>query len=179
MEAEQATRLAQVEASIVRPLMLIGSASTTRNVIAAILLYFPVLTPRVAAVSNACLELITPGPTRVYLIDSAGTPRTPHSALAYHKGQEDHFIVPGRMEIELPPGHYRVHAERGPEHRPVTVEFNPRAGELRQVKLQKGMPAGMHGLKTLDVRVDRLCLVLYAVRNKIVQVGAASGKQAT
>src|SRR5262249_45635085 len=106
-----------------------------RNVITAILLCCGFLTSRIAALPNAWLELITPGQTRVYLTDRSGKPMTPQNVLAYHKGQEDHFIVPGQISVELPPGHYRVHAERGPEHRPASVELDLRAGERRQVKL--------------------------------------------
>ncbi len=134
MEAEP-NKFAQFRASFVRRLIFIASACTTRNVIATVLLYGALPISRVGAVSNAWLELETAGPTRVYLVDSTGTAKTPQNGLAYHKGQEDHFIVPGRMTIELPSGHYRVHAERGPEHRPVTVEFNLRAGERRHVRL--------------------------------------------
>jgi hypothetical protein len=44
--------------------------------------------------------------------------------------------VPGRIEIDLRPGRYRAAAERGPEHRPVSVEVDLRAGERRQVELR-------------------------------------------
>jgi hypothetical protein len=37
---------------------------------------------------------------------------TPPGVLAYHKGDEHHFIVPGRLEIELPPGRCHLGAER-------------------------------------------------------------------
>jgi hypothetical protein len=115
--------------------MLIEPASTCRTVSATILLLLALAMPLVGGVSNAKLDLETPGPTRVYLTDASGKPKTPQNVLAYHKGQEDHFIVPGRISVELPPGRYRVHAERGPEHRPVTVEFNLRAGEHRHIRL--------------------------------------------
>jgi hypothetical protein len=89
-----------------------------------------------AAVSDARLELRTDGPTRVYLTDAAGAPVTPAGVIAYHKGDEHHFIVPGRIELDLRPGRYRLAAERGPEHRPVSVEVDLRAGERRQVELR-------------------------------------------
>jgi hypothetical protein len=104
--------------------------------ILAVLLLFGVAVARAAAVSDARLELRTDGPTRVYLTDATGAPVTPTGVVAYHKGNEHHFIVPGRIEIDLRPGRYRVGAERGPEHRPVSVEVDLRAGERRQVELR-------------------------------------------
>lgn len=107
-----------------------------RTIVAAVLLLCGMVVARAAAVSDARLELRTPGPTRVYLTDPAGAPVTPAGVIAYHKGDEHHFIVPGRIEIDLRPGRYRVGAERGPEHRPVSVELELRAGDRRQVELR-------------------------------------------
>jgi hypothetical protein len=124
----------RIEAPFVHALTFVRPPSWPLKVIATILLAFALATPRVAA-ENARLELQTAGPTRVYLTDASGTRRTPPNALAYHKGREDYFIVPGRITVELPPGHYRVHSERGPEYRQVTIEFDLRAGERRQIEL--------------------------------------------
>jgi hypothetical protein len=97
---------------------------------------FVLLAAHAASVPDARLTVETPGPTRVYLTDGAGAPLTPPGVLAYHKGDEHHFIVPGRLEIELRPGRYRVSAERGPEHRPVSLDVELRAGERRRVELR-------------------------------------------
>jgi hypothetical protein len=88
-----------------------------------------------AVASDARLQLRTSGPTRVYLTDAAGAPVTPPGTVAYHKRDEHHFIVPGRIEIDLRPGRYRVGAERGPEHRPVFIDLELRAGERREIEL--------------------------------------------
>jgi hypothetical protein len=97
---------------------------------------FVLLAAHAASVPDARLTVETPGPTRVYLTDGAGAPLTPPAVLAYHKGDEHHFIVPGRLQIELPPGRYRLSAERGPEHRPVSLDVELRAGQLRRVELR-------------------------------------------
>jgi hypothetical protein len=107
-----------------------------RTVVGVLLLCVGVVVAQGAAVSDARLELRTDGPTRVYLTDAAGAPITPPGVVAYHKGDEHHFIVPGRIEIDLPPGRYRLGAERGLEHRPASVEVDLRAGERRQVELR-------------------------------------------
>src|SRR5262249_7372210 len=86
--------------------------------------------------SDAVLELVTPGPTRVYLVDATGKPITPPRVPEYHKRDEHHFIAPGRLEIELPPGRYRVSAERGPEHRPAGTEIELQDGARRRVELR-------------------------------------------
>jgi hypothetical protein len=97
---------------------------------------FVLLAARAGSVADARLTVETSGPTRVYLTDGAGAPVTPPAVPAYHKGEEHHFIVPGRLEIELPPGRYRLTAERGPEHRPVSMDLELRAGERRRVELR-------------------------------------------
>jgi hypothetical protein len=87
------------------------------------------------ALSNATLRLRTPGPTRVYLTDATGAPVTPPGVPAYHKGEEHHFIAPGRLDVDLPPGRYRATAERGPEHRTVSADLELRAGEQQELEL--------------------------------------------
>jgi hypothetical protein len=102
---------------------------------AAIPLILGVAVATGATAPGAKLQLRTPGPTRVYLADAAGAPITPPGVPAYHKGEEHHFIAPGRLEIDLPPGRYRLGAERGPEHRPVFTEIDLAADERREVEL--------------------------------------------
>jgi len=110
-------------------------APTLRAVVAVLLGYAGATTVQPPVASNARLQLRTPGPTRVYLADAAGAPVTPPGTVAYDKGDEHHFIAPGRIEIELRPGRYRVAAERGPEHRPVSVGLDLRAGDRREIEL--------------------------------------------
>jgi len=72
-------------------------------------------------------------PARFYLTDSAGRHWTPGGAIAYEKGQEKHFIAPGRFQMQLPPGEYTLVVERGPEYRPWTGSVIARAGESSTV----------------------------------------------
>lgn len=87
------------------------------------------------------LEIVDPEtgstlPSRVYLTDSAGTPLAPAGLIAYHKRNEHHFIAPGSLSVDLPPGRYVVSAERGPEYRPASVSFEVRPGRPRTVTLR-------------------------------------------
>jgi hypothetical protein len=89
-----------------------------------------------APADPARLELVTDGPTRIYLVGPDGKPVTPPGVPAYDKNDEHHFIAPGRLEIDLQPGRYRLSAERGVEHRPAAVDLDLQAGERRRVELR-------------------------------------------
>jgi hypothetical protein len=52
-----------------------------------------------------------PVPARIHLQDGAGKAMKPPGLPAWH----DHFVCTGAVEISVPPGRYRVQAERGPE----------------------------------------------------------------
>jgi hypothetical protein len=52
-----------------------------------------------------------PVPARIHLQDAAGKAVKPPGLPAWH----DHFVCAGAVEISVPPGRYRVEAERGPE----------------------------------------------------------------
>jgi hypothetical protein len=121
------------------------------------LLGFAAFMAQTPAASMARLQLRTPGPARVYLTDAAGAPVTPPGTVAYDKGDEHHFIAPGRIEIELRPGRYRVGAERGPEHRPVAVDLELRAGEGREVDLrpERGIDMNAKGWYSADLHNHR------------------------
>lgn len=101
----------------------------------AVLLSVCAAVPQGSALSKATLRLVTPGPTRIYLTDATGAPVTPPGVPAYHKGDEHHFIAPGRLEVDLLPGRYRATAERGPEHRAVSADVALRSGEQRDLEL--------------------------------------------
>ncbi len=74
-----------------------------------------------------------PVPARFYLVDSAGKHWSPPGAITYVKGEENHFIAPGRFQVKLPPGEYRLTAERGPEYRAWSGSITARAGEQREI----------------------------------------------
>src|SRR5213593_976 len=60
-----------------------------------------------------------PVPCRIHLKDSAGKPVKPEKLPFFR----DHFVFPGKAELELEPGRYTYEIERGPEYRLARGEF--------------------------------------------------------
>lgn len=58
-------------------------------------------------------------PVRMHLKDQRGKPVKPPKTLYWH----DHFLVPGKIVLELRPGQYTFEMERGPEYRLRTGNF--------------------------------------------------------
>jgi len=75
-------------------------------------------------------------PARVYLTDHAGKLWTPAGAIIYDKREEHHFISTGSFEIDLPPGHYTLTSERGPEYRSYNTSIDARADGRQDVTIQ-------------------------------------------
>jgi hypothetical protein len=65
---------------------------------------------------------------RLYLTELSGAPRTPADVIAYDKGDEHHFVATGSFELALPPGDYRLVAERGTEYLPASADLPIRSG---------------------------------------------------
>jgi hypothetical protein len=72
-------------------------------------------------------------PARFYLVDRAGKHWTSPGALEYNKPGENHFIAPGSFQIQVPPGEYKLSAERGPEYRAWTGTVTGQTGQSRTV----------------------------------------------
>ena len=68
-------------------------------------------------------------PARSYLTDESGKQRTPAGAFTYDKRLEHHFIIQGTFDIALPPGHYLLRVERGPEYQPWESRLTLQAGK--------------------------------------------------
>jgi hypothetical protein len=98
-------------------------------------------------------------PARFYLTDSAGTPRVPSGAIAYHKGAEHHFVSnrQGSFELQLPPGRYRLVAERGPEYIPARLDLEIQEGNYRHetVRLQRWIDMNRRGWYSGDLHNHR------------------------
>src|SRR5438093_4387892 len=60
-----------------------------------------------------------PVPCRIHLKDDAGKPVKPEKLPFFR----DHFVFPGKAELELEPGRYTYEIERGPEYRLARGEF--------------------------------------------------------
>lgn len=73
---------------------------------------------------------------RFYLTAASGAPQIPAGLIAYHKGDEHHFIASGRFEIELPAGRYQLVAERGPEYLPASTTLDIQPGRARHEMLR-------------------------------------------
>ena len=78
----------------------------------------------IGATARATLEVFDaatrkPVPCRIHLKDGAGKPVKPEKLPFFR----DHFVFPGKAELNLAPGRYTYEIERGPEHRLVRGEF--------------------------------------------------------
>jgi hypothetical protein len=70
-----------------------------------------------------------PIPCRVHLKNAAGEPQRAGDLPFWR----DHFVCPGTVELELPPGGYAYEIERGPEYRTGAGMFRVRAGAVERV----------------------------------------------
>ncbi|MBI3468146.1 MAG: CehA/McbA family metallohydrolase [Planctomycetes bacterium] len=68
-------------------------------------------------------------PSRIHLTDEAGKPQRAAGLPFWH----DHFVCPGSVTLELPPGKYTYEVERGPEYPTSAGELTVRAGAEQQV----------------------------------------------
>ncbi len=104
------------------------------------------LLPLIAALAQtttapqATLDLVLrsdekPAAARVYITDSDGKPVLIPGAVQYSRRGEDHSVVDRSAEIPLPPGTYKVRAEKGPEYRPDEATVTLKPGETRRVIL--------------------------------------------
>lgn len=76
-----------------------------------------------------------PTPARVYLVDGQGKHWTPKGLIQYVKGEEEHFISPGDLHIQLPASDYTLTVERGPEYHPWTGSIRVQAGQETTVRV--------------------------------------------
>jgi len=76
-----------------------------------------------------------PTAARVYLIDESGKAHLAAEAVTYSRRGEDHSVIDQSAVIPLPPGKYRVRAEKGAEFRPAEKAVELTAGEPVRVDL--------------------------------------------
>jgi hypothetical protein len=94
---------------------------------------------------------------RCYLTDATNKFWAPAGAPQYNKPPEQHFIASGKFEISLPPGHYRLQVERGPEYRSVTREIEIAPGATRQenIELERWINMNARGWYSGDLHNHR------------------------
>ena len=106
-------------------------------------------------------------PARFYLTDSAGAIRTPAGVIAYDKRDEHHFVTDA-FETDLPPGRYRLVAERGAEYTPLTmnVDLAPGITHRETVRVARWIDMNARGWFSGDLhnhrRLDDMPLLMLA-----------------
>jgi hypothetical protein len=92
-------------------------------------------------------------PSRVHLKDAAGKAQRAEN-LPYWR---DHFVCPGSVRLELPPGKYSFEIERGPEYRPAIGSFTiaDKASEKLTVQLERLVNLSAEGWWSGDLHVHR------------------------
>jgi hypothetical protein len=96
-------------------------------------------------------------PARLYLEDDKGTRWIPEGAVRYDKGPEHHFISSGSFTISLPPGRYRLTAERGAEYRSwtSTIEIQSGQNQKKQILLSRWIQMNSLGWYSGDLHNHR------------------------
>jgi len=94
-----------------------------------------------------------PLPCRIHLYDGAGKPQQAEGLPFWR----DHFVCPGNVKLELPPGAYRYEIERGPEHEQGAGSFELAQGETERVSVALGRIADLaaEGWYSGDLHVHR------------------------
>jgi arylsulfatase A len=94
-----------------------------------------------------------PVPCRVHLKDTAGKPQRA-SGLPFWR---DHFVCPGTVRLELPPGKYTFEVERGHEYRPSTGSFTlaAKGSQKQTVKLERLVDLSAEGWWSGDLHIHR------------------------
>jgi hypothetical protein len=94
-----------------------------------------------------------PVPCRIHLKDAAGKPQRAAKLPFWH----DHFVCPGTVRLELPPGTYTYEIERGPEYRLSTGSFTlgDRTAPERTVRLERLTDLSAEGWWSGELHVHR------------------------
>ena len=90
---------------------------------------------------------------RMHLRNAAGRPQRAAKSPFWH----DHFVVPGRITLELPVGDYSFELERGPEYVDRSGHFTivPFADDSKEVDLRRFIQMSAHGWWSGDLEVRR------------------------
>jgi hypothetical protein len=93
-----------------------------------------------------------PVPCRVHLKDAAGKPqRAPDLPFWF-----DHFVCPGRVNLELGAGKYRIEIERGPEHSRVAASLDIKGSAAKfTFQIERLIDLSAEGWWSGDLHVHR------------------------
>jgi hypothetical protein len=94
-----------------------------------------------------------PIPCRIHVKDAAGKPRRADKLPFWH----DHFVCPGAVRLDLPPGKYAVEIERGPEYESHSDSFTLEAGGAKKlaVELKRLVDMPTEGWWAGDLHIHR------------------------
>lgn len=94
-----------------------------------------------------------PLPCRIYVVDRAGKPVLAADLPSW----QDHFVCPGTVKLELPPGRYEVTVERGPEFQSAVrvIEVGDGAGQKVAMLLPRISELRKSGWYSADLHVHR------------------------
>jgi hypothetical protein len=90
---------------------------------------------------------------RMHLMGANGRPRKPDKALFFH----DHFVVDGKVTLNLPVGNYTFELDRGPEYATRAGHFtiNNFADDAKEVDMQRHVDMAAAGWYSGDLFVRR------------------------
>lgn len=104
----------------------------------------------IRAVDDQSKQLIA---VRMHVKDARGKPVRPANLPFWH----DHFVMPGKVVLELRPGRYTFEMERGPEYRIRTGHFEIRRGDAdsRELVMQRFVDMKDEGWWSGDLHIHR------------------------
>lgn len=135
-------------------------APTLGRVLAACFAAAVVLAADWASAANGKLQIVVvdkqtgePIPCRMHVKSANGRPRVPKRAVAW----DDHFVVPGKITLELPNGNYSFEVEKGLEYPVIRGHFSITsfADDSHKIELQRFTDMAKDGWWSGDLDVRR------------------------
>ena len=98
-----------------------------------------------------------PAAARLYILDEGNRPQLIPGAVTYSKNGEAHSVVDQKATLTLPPGKYRVRAEKGMEYRKSETTVSLEAGQTVEISLEVARLLNMNeqGWYSGDLHIHR------------------------
>jgi SSS family solute:Na+ symporter len=98
-----------------------------------------------------------PTAARVYITDAEGRPHLIPGAVTYSRRGEDHSVIDFTASAALPPGKYKVRAEKGPEYRAAETTVEVAASQTGRADLEVSRFYNMNeqGWYSADLHIHR------------------------